>query len=60
MKTSDVFNTKHPSLCFIDANVNSRLSSLQSEETDAGGSRSDDVELTDSISIVLDYLEKAN
>ncbi|XP_022889178.1 uncharacterized protein LOC111404628 [Olea europaea var. sylvestris] len=45
LKTSDVFNVKHLSTCFVEsdeATVNSRASSFQPEVTDVGGFESSD------------------
>jgi hypothetical protein len=63
VKTSDVFNVKHLSPCFADPDdvaVNSRMSSFQPGVTDAGGSESDDAELSDCTLMALNYLEQAN
>ncbi|XP_068649597.1 uncharacterized protein [Aristolochia californica] len=63
LRTSDVFNVKHLSPCFVDsaeAIVNSRTGSFQPEATDAGGSKSDDAELSDSTLLALRYLELAD
>ncbi|KAE8730445.1 ABC transporter G family member 6 [Hibiscus syriacus] len=50
LKTSDVFNVKHLSHCFVDPDdttLNSRTSSFQPGATDAGRSETDDAELSD-------------
>ncbi|KAE8672853.1 putative CCCH-type zinc finger family protein [Hibiscus syriacus] len=50
LKTSDVFNVKHLSHCFVDPDdttLNSRTSFFQPGVTDAGGSETDDAELSD-------------
>jgi hypothetical protein len=63
LKTFDVFNVKHLSLCFADSDdiiVNSRTSSFQPKETDAGGSESDDAELSDCTLMALNFLERAD
>lgn len=59
-RTIDVFNIKHLSQCLVDADMNLRVSSFQPGEIDVEGSKFDDAELTDSVLIALDYLEKAN
>jgi hypothetical protein len=59
LKTYDVFNVKHLSPCFADFNdivVNSRTISFQPGVTNAGGSESDDVELSDCTLMALNYL----
>jgi len=63
LKTSDVFNVKHLSPYFADSDdiaVNSRTSSFQPGVTDAGGSESDDAELSDCTIMALKYLEQAD
>jgi hypothetical protein len=63
LKTFDVFNVKHLSPCFVDSDdiaVNSRASSFQPRVTDAGGSKSDDAELSDCTLMVLDYMDQAD
>jgi hypothetical protein len=63
LKTSDVFNVKHLSPCFADSDdiaVNSRTSSFQLGVTDAGGSKSNNVELSDCTLMALNYLEQAD
>ncbi|KAE8697779.1 putative Quercetin 3-O-methyltransferase 1 [Hibiscus syriacus] len=63
LKTSDVFNVKHLSHCFVDSDdttLNSRMSSFQPGVTDAGGSETDDVELSDCTLMALRYHELAD
>ncbi|KAE8695418.1 putative CCCH-type zinc finger family protein [Hibiscus syriacus] len=63
LKTSDVFNVKHLSHCFVDpvdTTLNSRTSSFQPGVTDAGGSETDDAELSDCTLMALRYHELAN
>ncbi|KAE8681700.1 Two-component response regulator-like APRR9 [Hibiscus syriacus] len=63
MKTSDVFNVKHLSPCFVDSDdttLNSRTSSFQPGVTDAGGSETDDAELSDYTLMALRYHELAD
>jgi hypothetical protein len=63
LKTSDVFNVKHLSPYFADFDdiaVKSRTSSFQPGVTDAGGSESDDTELSDCTLMALRYLEQAD
>jgi hypothetical protein len=63
LKTSDVFNVKHLSPCFgdpEDTHVNSRTSSFQPGATDAGGSESDEAELSDNSLMALTYHELAD
>ncbi|KAE8710906.1 putative CCCH-type zinc finger family protein [Hibiscus syriacus] len=63
LKTSDVFNVKHLSHCFVDSDdttLNSRTSSFQPGVTDAGGSETDDVELSDCTLMALRYHELAD
>ncbi|KAE8728830.1 hypothetical protein F3Y22_tig00004072pilonHSYRG00287 [Hibiscus syriacus] len=60
LKTSDVFNVKHLSHCFVDSDdttMNSRTSSFQPGVTDAGGSDTDDAELSDCTLMALRYHE---
>ncbi|KAE8716482.1 hypothetical protein F3Y22_tig00110114pilonHSYRG00103 [Hibiscus syriacus] len=60
LKTSDVFNVKHLSHCFVDPDdttLNSRTSSFQPGATDAGGSETDDAELSDCTLMALRYHE---
>ncbi|KAE8663112.1 putative Quercetin 3-O-methyltransferase 1 [Hibiscus syriacus] len=60
LKTSDVFNVKHLSHCFVDSDdttLNSRTSSFQPGLTDAGGSETDDAELSDCTLMALRYHE---
>ena len=63
LKTSDVFNVKHLSPCFMESDeitVNSRASSFQPGATDAGGSESSDADLSDSTMMALRYHEMAD
>ncbi|KAE8668214.1 putative Quercetin 3-O-methyltransferase 1 [Hibiscus syriacus] len=63
LKTSDVFNVKHLSHCFVDSDdttLNSRTSSFQPGVTDAGGSETDDAELSDCTLMALRYHELAD
>ncbi|KAE8685729.1 hypothetical protein F3Y22_tig00111095pilonHSYRG00938 [Hibiscus syriacus] len=63
LKTSDVFNVKHLSHCFVDPDdttLNSRTSSFQPGVTDAGGSETDDAELSDCTLMALRYHELAD
>ncbi|KAE8699360.1 putative CCCH-type zinc finger family protein [Hibiscus syriacus] len=63
LKTSDVFNVKHMSHCFVDSDdttLNSRTSSFQPGVTDAGGSETDDAELSDCTLMALRYHELAD
>ncbi|KAE8676151.1 putative CCCH-type zinc finger family protein [Hibiscus syriacus] len=63
LKTSDVFNVKHLSHCFVDPDdttLNSRTSSFQPRATDAGGSETDDAELSDCTLMALRYHELAD
>ncbi|KAE8692442.1 hypothetical protein F3Y22_tig00110833pilonHSYRG00063 [Hibiscus syriacus] len=63
LKTSDVFNVKHLSHCFVDSDdttMNSRTSSFQPGVTDAGGSETDDAELSDCTLMALRYHELAD
>ncbi|KAE8695414.1 General regulatory factor 9, MU isoform 1 [Hibiscus syriacus] len=63
LKTSDVFNVKHLSHCFVDPDdttLNSRTSSFQPGATDAGGSETDDAELSDCTLMALRYHELAD
>jgi hypothetical protein len=62
LRTSDVFNVKHLSPCFMDSDdttPNSRTSSFQPGATDAGGSESD-AELSDNMLMALRYHELAD
>jgi hypothetical protein len=62
LKTFDVFNVKHLSPCFADSDdvvVNSRTSFFELGVTDAGGSESDDAELSEYTLMALNYLEQA-
>ncbi|KAE8671130.1 ABC transporter C family member 10-like [Hibiscus syriacus] len=63
LKTSDVFNVKHLSHCFVDSDdttLNSRTSSFQPGVTDAGRSKTDDTELSDCTLMALRYHELAD
>ncbi|KAE8663201.1 putative Quercetin 3-O-methyltransferase 1 [Hibiscus syriacus] len=63
LKTSDVFNVKHLSHCFVDSDdttLNSRTSSFQPGVTDVGGSETDDAELSDCTLMALRYHELAD
>ncbi|KAE8729552.1 hypothetical protein F3Y22_tig00003518pilonHSYRG00008 [Hibiscus syriacus] len=63
LKTSDVFNVKHLSHCFVDSDdttLNSRMSSFQPGVTDAGGSEIDDAKLSDCTLMALRYHELAD
>ncbi|KAE8672957.1 putative Quercetin 3-O-methyltransferase 1 [Hibiscus syriacus] len=63
LKTSDVFNVKHLSHCFVDSDdttLNSRTSSFQPRMTDAGGSETDDAELSYYTLMALRYHELAD
>ncbi|KAE8694063.1 putative Quercetin 3-O-methyltransferase 1 [Hibiscus syriacus] len=63
LKTSDVFNVKHLSYCFVDSDdttLNSRTSSFQPGVSDAGGSETDDAELSDCTLMALRYHELAD
>ncbi|KAE8704792.1 hypothetical protein F3Y22_tig00110437pilonHSYRG00001 [Hibiscus syriacus] len=63
LKTSDVFNVKHLSHCFVDPDdttLNSRMSSFQPGVTDAVGSETDDAELSDCTLMALRYHELAD
>ncbi|KAE8668905.1 hypothetical protein F3Y22_tig00112281pilonHSYRG00079 [Hibiscus syriacus] len=63
LKTSDVFNVKHLSHCFVDSDdttLNSRTSSFQPGVTDARGSETDDAELSDCTLMALRYHELAD
>ncbi|KAE8697013.1 hypothetical protein F3Y22_tig00110634pilonHSYRG00004 [Hibiscus syriacus] len=63
LKTSDVFNVKHLSHCFVgsdDTTLNSRTSSFQPWVTDAGGFETDDDELSNCTLMVLRYHELAD
>ncbi|KAE8655824.1 putative CCCH-type zinc finger family protein [Hibiscus syriacus] len=63
LKTSDVFNVKHLSHCFMDSDdttLNSRTSSFQPGMTDAGGSETDDAELSNCTLMALRYHELAD
>ncbi|KAE8672958.1 putative CCCH-type zinc finger family protein [Hibiscus syriacus] len=63
LKTSDVFNVKHLSHCFVDSDdttLNSRMSSFQPRVTDAGGSETDDAELSYCTLMVLRYHKLAD
>ncbi|KAE8678209.1 Detected protein of confused Function [Hibiscus syriacus] len=63
LKTSDVFNVKHLSHCFVDPDdttLNSRTSSFQPGVTDVGGSETDDAELSDCTLMALRYHELAD
>ncbi|KAE8669996.1 putative Quercetin 3-O-methyltransferase 1 [Hibiscus syriacus] len=63
LQTSDVFNVKHLSHCFVDSDyttLNSRTSSFQPGVTDAGGSVTDDAELSDCTLMALRYHELAD
>ncbi|KAE8676682.1 putative CCCH-type zinc finger family protein [Hibiscus syriacus] len=60
LKTSNVFNVKHLSHCFVDSDdttLNSRISSFQPGVTDAGGSETDDAELSECTLMALRYHE---
>lgn len=63
LKTSDLFNVKHLSPCFVESDkvtVNSRASSFQPGATDAGESESSDADLLDSTMMALRYHEMSN
>ncbi|KAE8681373.1 putative CCCH-type zinc finger family protein [Hibiscus syriacus] len=63
LKTSDVFNVKHLSHCFVDPDdttLNSRTSSFQPGVTDVRGSETDDAELSDCTLMALRYHELAD
>ncbi|KAE8704407.1 General regulatory factor 9, MU isoform 1 [Hibiscus syriacus] len=63
LKTSDVFNVKHLSHCFVDSDdttLNSRTSSFQPGVTDVGGSEIDDSELSYYTLMALRYHELAD
>ncbi|KAE8731801.1 hypothetical protein F3Y22_tig00002511pilonHSYRG00030 [Hibiscus syriacus] len=63
LKTSDVFNVKRLSPCFVDSDdttLNLRTSSFQPGVNDAGGSETDDVELSDCTLMALRYHELAD
>ncbi|KAE8655338.1 Detected protein of unknown function [Hibiscus syriacus] len=63
LKTSDVFNVKHLSHCFVDSDdttLNSRTSSFQLGVADTGGSETDDAELSDCTLMALRYHELAD
>ncbi|KAE8701689.1 hypothetical protein F3Y22_tig00110515pilonHSYRG00071 [Hibiscus syriacus] len=63
LKTSDVFNVKHLSPCFVDCDdttLNSRTSSFQPGVTYIGGSETDDAELSDCTLMALRYRELAD
>lgn len=60
LRTSNVFNVKHLSLCFgdlYDTAVKSRTSCFQPRATDARGSEPEDDELSDSTLMALRHLE---
>ncbi|KAE8661446.1 hypothetical protein F3Y22_tig00113725pilonHSYRG00321 [Hibiscus syriacus] len=62
LKTSDVLS-EAPESCFVDSDdttLNSRTSSFQPGVTDAGGSETDDVELSDCTLMALRYHELAD
>lgn len=60
LQTFDVFNIKHLNPYFVDAEVNSRVSSFQFRDIGAGEFESYDTELTNSTLITLNYLKKSN
>ncbi|KAJ0969312.1 hypothetical protein J5N97_022189 [Dioscorea zingiberensis] len=61
LKTSDIFNVKHLSPCFVEStDMNSRVSSFQPGEADAREPESDDAELSDCTKRALAYHNLAN
>ncbi|KAE8720267.1 hypothetical protein F3Y22_tig00020999pilonHSYRG00012 [Hibiscus syriacus] len=63
LKTSDVFNVKHLSHCFVDSDdttLNSRTSSFQPGVTDVWGSETYDTKLSDCTLMALRYHELAD